>query len=189
MNQFTAISFQHFANKAWLRPADYTFAAKSNVIPVVAADLSNLAPSLPMAFMRAGATFQLMIITSLQPGTNLLVTQKGDWLGQYIPAVLRCYPFLLIKSQEKDKNIFCIDESSGLVVEPGRGETFFDPEGRPAHALKEMLDFTSKVEASRAVTQAAVDALQAADLIQPWLINMRNGDKTVAVELDQLKHW
>lgn len=182
MNQFTAITPQQFANKAWQRATNYAFAAKVNVIPVVAAELANASPLFPLGFMQIDASFQLMAITSLLPGANLFVAPNGDWLGRYIPAVLRGYPFRLVKAQDKDKNILCIDEGSGLVVEAGRGEAFFDEAGHPARALKDMLDFISKIEVNRVVTQAAVDALQAADLIQKWPLSMQAGDRTVAVE-------
>jgi hypothetical protein len=183
MSQFTAITPQQFANKAWQRYTGYAFAAKANAIPVVAAELANLVPALPLGFVQANdGSFQLVAITSLQPGTNLFVAPKGDWIGQYIPAVLRCYPFLLRKAPDKDESIFCIDENSGLAVEPGKGEAFFDEAGRPAQALNDMLAFVSQVETSRVVTQAAVDALQAADLIQNWPLQMQNGGRTIAVE-------
>lgn len=182
MSQFTAVTPQQFANKAWQRHTSYAFAAKANVIPVVAEELANLAPALPLGFVQINASFELVAITSLLPGNNLFVAPNGDWLGRYIPAALRGYPFRVVKAEGKDESILCIDESSGLVVESGLGEAFFDGAGRPAQALNDMLNFISRVEKNRVVTQAAVDVLQAADLIQHWPLTMQNGDRTVAVE-------
>jgi hypothetical protein len=182
MSQFTAITPQQFAGKAWQRYTSYAFAAEANVIPVVGAELAKLAPALPLGFIQANASFELVAITSLQPGTNLFVAPNGDWIGRYIPAALRAYPFRVVKTQDKDESILCINESSGLVVEAGMGEAFFDEAGRPAQSLNDMLDFISHIEKDRVVTQAAVDALQAAGLIQKWPLQMQTGDKTVTVE-------
>lgn len=182
MNTFTAITPQQFAGKAWKRYSSYAFAVQFNVIPVVAAELANLAPALPLGFVQTGESFQLVAITSLLPGANLFVAPNGDWLGRYIPAALRGYPFGVVSAQDKDETSLCINESSGLVVEAGQGEAFYDEAGRPGQALKDMLDFISKLEANRVVTQAAVDALQAANLVQHWPLSVRNGDRTVAVE-------
>jgi hypothetical protein len=182
MSQFTVITAQQFADKSWLRSASYAFAANANAIPVVAAELANLVPALPLGFVKAGTSFELAAITSLLPGTNLFVSPTGEWLGRYIPAALRGYPFRVMKAEDGGEDILCVNESSGLVVEGGGGEPFFDQAGRPSQALSGMLDFISQLEVNRVVTQAAVNALQAADLIQAWPLQAQNGDRTVAVE-------
>jgi hypothetical protein len=45
-----------------------------------------------------------------------------------------------------------------------------------------VLDFVSQIERSRVATQAAVDALQAAGLIQPWPLKLQQGDQMRPVE-------
>ena len=44
-----------------------------------------------------------------------------------------------------------------------------------------MLELLSQVERSRMATQAAVDALAAAGLIQPWPLNIQQGEQNVPV--------
>ena len=179
--QLTAITREQFAAKAWRRYTSYAFAAQSYILPVVASELAKLVPAMPMGFVRTGEAFQLMAITSLQPGGNCFVAQDGTWLADYIPAAVRAYPFQLVKSQDREDSILCYDESSGLLVEAGQGEAFFDADG-PSLAIKAILNFLAETEQSRVVTQRLVDALQAADLIQPWPLNLQQGDTTVPVE-------
>src|SRR5437899_270151 len=102
MSQLTAITPEHFAHKSWQRHSNYTFAAQANVLPIVAAELVKLVPALPMGFVQTETGFQLMAITSLQPGTNFFVAPDGRWLGDYVPAVLRAYPFRLVKPQDRE---------------------------------------------------------------------------------------
>lgn len=182
MPQLTAVTPQHFAHKAWQRRSGYAFAAQANILPVVAAELARLVPALPMGFVQTESSFQLVAITALQPGSNCFLAPGGRWLGDYVPAALRAYPFRLIKPEDREESILCFDESSGLVVERGQGEAFFDEKGAPSQAVKEVLDFLSQMEHSRVATQTGVDALQAAGLIQPWPLKLRQGEQIRPVD-------
>jgi hypothetical protein len=179
--QLTAITAERYSGKAWRRYNGYAFAAKENLIALVAAELANAVPAMPVGFVQTGEAFQLVAVTGLEPGVNLFVAPDGRWLGSYVPATLRGYPFRLVKVEGREESLLCIDEASGLVVETGLGEPFFDETGQPAQALKQVLDFLSQVERSRMATQAAVDALAAAGLIQPWPLNIKRGEQQVAV--------
>lgn len=182
MPKFTAISPDTFASKAWKSITGYQFADQLNTIHVVAAELTHLVSSVPLGFIKTGNAFELVAICSLQPDSNLYVAPDGRWLGSYIPALLRGYPFRLVKLQDREDSILCIDEESGVVVEAGQGESFFDASGAPTPAVKDILNLLMQVERSRVATQVAVDALRDMGLIQPWPINLQHGDQVVAVE-------
>lgn len=182
MPKLTAISPENFASKAWKRIAGYHFAAQLSTIPVVAAELPHLVPSMPLGFVQNGSCFELAAICSVQVATNLYVDPDGRWLGSYIPAAIRGYPFRLVKVQEREDSILCIDEESGVLVEAGQGEPFFDDASEASQPLKDVLNLLTQVDLNRVVTQAAVDALQTAGVIQPWPINLQQDDQVVAVE-------
>lgn len=182
MSQFVAVTIEQFGNKAWKRNTNYTFAAQANILPVMAIELTKVASAMPLGFVQTENTFQLIVITSWQPGTNFFVSYDGFWLGEYLPTILCGYPFRLIKPQDRDESILCIDKGSGLVVEEGQGEPFYDSTGTPSQPMKDMLGFLSQIENSRVITQVAVDALQKAGLIQPWPISVQNGDKSFVGE-------
>ena len=182
MSQFTAVTIEQFGNKAWKRNTNYAFAAQANILPVVAIELTKVASAMPLGFVQTENSFQLVVITSWQPGTNFFVSHNGFWIGEYLPAILCGYPFRLIKPQDREECILCIDEESGLVIEEGQGEPFYDSTGAPSQSVKDMLGFLAQVEQSRVATQAAVDALQEANLMQPWPISVQNGDNAVTSE-------
>lgn len=182
MTEFLAINPERHANKVWKRYTSYAFAARETVIPLLGAELSKAVPALPIGFTRDQDRYQLVAVTSLRPGENLFVAPGGQWLGAYIPAALRGYPFRLVQPEGAEQAILCIDEASGLVVEAVQGgEAFFDDQGQPSPVLKSVLDFLSQLERSRAVTQQAVNALAAAHLITPWALNLKQGEQTVPV--------
>ena len=138
---------------------------------------------MPAGFIKLDAGYQLVAITSLQPGINLYVAPDGKWLGAYIPAALRAYPFQLAQQEGAGEFMLCIDEASGLVVEITEdGNAFFDDQDQPTQEVKDIVDFLAAFEASRTVTQGAVNALADAGLITPWEINLKQGEKVVPVE-------
>jgi hypothetical protein len=183
MAELAAITPERHAKKVWKHVTDYAFAAEETVIPLVGAELSKVAPVMPTGFTKLDAGYQLVAITSLQPGKNLYVAPDGKWLGGYIPAALRGYPFKLAQQEGSGEFILCINESSGLVVEDvDDGNAFFDDQDQPTQGIKDILNFLIKIKANRDVTQGAVNALADAGLITPWQINLKQGEKVVPVK-------
>lgn len=162
--------------------AHYTFAAQDSLVPVVAAELSQLVPMIPLAFLPSEKGYLLVAVTSLLPGSNLYVAPgTGQWLGAYVPAALRAYPFRMVSPAEGEAPVLCIDEDSGLVAPKGEGADFFDAEGKPTQPIQEIADFLAQVERNRGATQAAVDALNSAGVIQPWPLQTEKDGAIVPV--------
>ena len=183
MTELAAISRERHAKKAWKDVTDYAFASGDSVIPLLGVELSNVVPAMPMGFIEQEGRYQLVAITSLQPGANLYVAPDGKWLVPYIPAGLRAYPFKLAQHKNTEKLTLCINEASGLLVDKTEGgNAFFDDEGEPTEKIKEILEFLAEIEASRTATQRAVDALADAGLVTPWALNLRQGENIVPVE-------
>ena len=176
-----AITREQFAAKTWRHASSYAFAAQYNILPVTVAELTKLVPVMPLGFVKAEGGFQLVAITSLQPGINCFVAPDGSWIGDYIPAAIRAYPFQLVKPQDRDEPVLCFDMDSGLLGEAGLGEAFFEGDG-PSPAIKDALTLLSDMERSRAQARPTIEALEAAELIQPWALKLQQGEQTVAVE-------
>lgn len=179
--QFTAVTRDRHADKAWRRHTSYAFAGGDAVLPLVAFELTHAVMTLPVAFVKQYGRYVLMAVLSLTPGRNLFVAPDGRWLGGYVPAVLRGYPFRLLRPEGSAESVLCVDEQSGLVVEAGQGEAFLTPEGVLGDGLTQVLDFLGQIERNRAATEAAVAALAEADVIEPWPLTQGNGGATVPV--------
>jgi hypothetical protein len=183
MTELAAITLERHAKKVWKHVTDYAFAAEQTVVPLVGAERAKAALAMPTGFIKLDAGYQLVAITSLQPGTNLYVAPDGKWLGAYLPAALRGYPFQLAQQEGAEEYILCINEASGLVVEDTEdGNAFFDDQDRPTQKIKDTLNFLTQIKASRDATEVAVNALADAGLITPWEINLKQGEKVVPVE-------
>jgi hypothetical protein len=177
MTQPPVITLQNFQKKYWQRFTSYHFAQKEHMVPLVAAELFQAVSTMPVAFTQINGQFFLIGLQSLVPGLNLFVTPKGQWIGNYIPAAYRSYPFMLARVEGKSQKVLCVDESSGLVSET-TGEPFFDESGQLAKPVAEVLNFLRQTEDNRRLTNRAVSILADAGLITEWDLTVKTAGQT-----------
>ncbi len=183
MPRFAAVSRERHGQKKWLRVQGYAFAATDAMATIVGAELAQAALSMPCAFLEQSGRYMLVAVLSPVPGRNMFVDRGGRWIGPYVPAWFRTYPFRMLSQQGTDKLALGVDEESGLVAERSAagGEAFFDTEGNLSPALKPVLEALLGVERSRKATDLAVAALAQAGVIRPWQIKLKTeqGEKTI----------
>ncbi len=173
MPSLAVISRERHGSRAWRRYDSYAFAARDAVVPLVGAEIARAVPAFPIAFVAQGGGFVPVAVLSLVPGQNQFVGPDGQWLGGYVPSVLRGHPFRLVQPAGDGPMVLCVDEDSGLLTEAGGpGEPFFAADGTPAPAVAQILDFLGQVEASRAATARAAAALAEAGAIEPWPVTL-----------------
>jgi hypothetical protein len=177
MPQFAAVSRERHANKKWLRYSNYAFAAGEMIAPIVGAELARAALAMPCAFLQQSGRYALVAVLSLVAGRNMFVGPDGRWLGLYVPAVFRLYPFRVLPTERADSVVLCVDEQSNLVVDASStGEEFFDAQGNPAPVLKPAFNVAMAVEQNRKSTELAVEALAQAGVIRPWEIKVKSNE-------------
>jgi hypothetical protein len=183
MPRFAVVSRERHGRKKWLRFNGYGFAATSALAPIAAIELARAATvSMPCAFLQDGGRYTLVAVLSLVPGRNMFVAPGGRWLGGYVPAFWRLYPFRMLAPDGAGEPALCVDEESGLVVEgSAAGEEFFDAEGNHTAALDRLVQTLMQVERSRVTTEAAVAALAQARVIRPWQFKVRTDQGEQAV--------
>ena len=181
------ISHSEFAQKRFKRHDSYAFAAKDAMVPLVVRELPRAAMMMPIGFAKLDETFVPVAVQGLRPGKNLFVAPNGRWVGRYLPAVYRSYPFVLANASD-GKQVLCFDTESGLLSD-SEGEPFFDGE-TPSKAVQDVLDFLNQVTSSRQLTQRMCGVLQAHQLIQPWPIQInqppRSGEPPQGRHIDGL---
>lgn len=182
MVNIVPISTERHADKAWLRPNGFQFVSTQAVVPLVGAEFGRACLGLPIGFVQQADTYVPAAVMSPIAGRNLLVGPAGQWLGSYIPAALRSYPFRLGQVPETGQITLCIDEDSGTVVDAdGGAEDFLDAEGKPTPQMQAMLNFMLEMEKSRRLTERAVKSLTDAGLIRPWQFEVTiDGEPTPA---------
>jgi hypothetical protein len=180
--QFTVVSRSHHAGKKWQRLKSYRFASTVALATIVDAELVNAALAMPVAFVKNEDRFVLVAVLSLTPGRNMLVAPDGRWLGAYVPANFRAYPFCLLPKQGTNEMMLCVHANSDLVVEgDSAGEDFLDKDGNISPALKQLVDLLNELERRRRVTEVALAALAEAGVFCPWSIMHKTGEGEQAI--------
>ena len=142
-------------------------------------EVAHAALALAIAFT-AGDTPTPVAVLGLRPGSSLFVSPNGQWLGSYIPAALRGYPFRLMRT-DNDQFALGYNEASGLLVAEGQGEPFFDPDGQPAEKVGATLKFLMNVNRGQQVAAALAAKLAAAGVLEPWPLQIKDKDQVTAV--------
>lgn len=169
------ISRERHKNKRWQPFESYEFARGEAIAPLVGAEVAKAMQTCPVGFIRDGEQFIPVAVLALQAGRNLFIAPDGKWIGGYIPAALRGYPFRIGGTESGDQ-ILCIDEDSGLVTDGPEGEAFFDETGELSEETKKILEFLGQTHHNRSATLKLCSLLSERDLIVPWDITIRTAD-------------
>lgn len=168
----------------WQRYGSYEFAAKDISAPLVVAEFAKACMAFPIAFTKNEDGYTPVGLLGLAQGQNVFVATNGRWIGGYVPAAYRGFPFRLGKTQDGQR-LLCVDEDSGLLASEdnssGKAERFFDVDGNPTESVKQVLGFLSQVDDNRASTIEVCDLLEVHKLIEPWTITLKTtaGDQNV----------
>lgn len=176
------VTRERHAGKHWKRPDSFAFARKWAIVPVVIAELQQAVLSFPLAFVRQQEQFELMAILGVVSEQNLFVGGDGRWLGNYVPAYIRSYPFRLVRA-EGDKLLLCVDEEGARVGDEKEGELFFDDEeGGPSEAIRNVLAFLQQLKAAEVRTRDACNVLAKKEVLKPWPLSVKRpqGEQTIS---------
>ena len=171
MANYQVVSHADHAHMRWLKFTDYKHASSEAVAPLVFQEFPAAARYLPLGFMEADGKYIPVAIQGLQPGRNLLVAADGRWLGGYVPAKYRSYPFALANTED-GQQVLCVDAESGLLTSTTEGEALFDEDGQTSKATEKILAFLSAIAANRHPTENVCSILRKHDVIQPWPIKI-----------------
>jgi hypothetical protein len=178
MTRYTALNRDQHLHHGWT-PATALFHASTEMTaPVFLEELPHVIASIPLVFTRDNDQYELRALLSPIPDRNLFVGPDGRWLGGYIPASLRAYPFRALPHPESGQLTLCFDAESGLLVEDALAagaRPFFDSDGKPAENTTRLMEFLEKCENARKLTHTAVNALADADLLVPFNIQLDTG--------------
>ncbi|MTK64410.1 MAG: SapC family protein [Methanobacterium sp.] len=167
MVDYVVVAPEICGGKSWSKPANYLFAAKMPVAPVLVAEVAAAAAAMPLAFSPQGSDFGLVAVLGLSADHNLYVAPDGRWMAGYIPAVVRGYPFR-IGNGDDGQRLLCIDAAMVSERRTGAGEPFFDDEGRMTAETHAAAEGLSRQSSNMDQTASVCALLQERGLIVPW---------------------
>lgn len=182
MPELVVVAKENLEGKHWETPQNFSFAARDALCPLVLFETNKAAIHLPIAFSKHNDGFLLVAVQGLELGTNFLVDNAGKWIGPYIPAPYRAYPFSFATAND-DSEVLCVDLASGLISEGDEeGIAFFESNGEPNEKVKGVFQFLSHIAQNRKPTQNLCDLLQSLDLFEPWPIDVNKDGVETKVE-------
>ncbi|NLW03821.1 MAG: SapC family protein [Pseudomonadaceae bacterium] len=182
MSEWVAVQKSEHKDTRWVKHSHYRFAQGDALVPVLLAELSELLPFYPLAFVATEEGFQLVALQSIQPGINFYLNAEGRWRVPYVPSAYRSHPFMLAP-KNADEYILCLDQASEFVVQDGtEGEPLFNEQTELTESVMQILDFLQQCQANKKNTQQAVDLLAKHNLIVPWPIEQAQQEASVPVK-------
>jgi hypothetical protein len=145
-----------------LKPGNLDFAAQCTALPVVTDEFAPASRSYPLLFSAQDA--MPLVLLGLER-RNLFV-EDGEWAqDHYVPAYVRRYPFVFVRTPDPEGYALAIDADSGRVVEAGdEGVALFDGD-QPSTLTRQALEFCSRFTGEHLATQAFSQALKSNGLL------------------------
>lgn len=169
---------------------DMNWAKGLITINLAASEMPSAALAFPCVMTHSEAGGRLLAITGLEQGRNLFVDDKGHWLGDYLPAVLRTWPFRLLDQTDEEGARPIAVQRDALNV--SKGDDLFDDKGQEMPWLKTVMQELVALDAAETTTSEMVKALHAAGVLteralQAVLPNGRQMELTGFLSVDEHK--
>jgi hypothetical protein len=165
--------------KKRLRPLpSFAFAKNLPVVRALAGEIAQIAANYPVVFIEENGALVPFAMVGLAPGENLFVSDDGQWLGYYIPAMLRRYPFMMGKAPEGAEGgnaMLLLDDE---MLSDDEGEPLFGPEGtegEPQGPVARAIQLLTQIELQAAQTAALAKSLADAGLLTPLPLQVTRG--------------
>ncbi len=146
------------------RDHGHAFAAKAQTIPVGLGEFEAAARTFPVLYT-TGPNPVPVALVGLDARGNLFVGPDGKWRADtYIPAYVRCYPFVLIDDPASGSTFIGMEASStalGMTV----GDRLFE-DGKPTQLLNDTIGLCTTVRDNIAAASAMARALAAEGLLE-----------------------
>ncbi len=147
-----------------VRPAtSFSYAARTNSVPLLASEFFECAREYPIVFTRGETGPVAAALLGLREAENLFVDKDGKWDARYVPAFVRRYPFVPGKGAQGEL-LVCIDEAS-QCFDGKEGEALF-LDGKPTPQLEHAMKFLAEFHQAAATTELLGRRLQELGLLR-----------------------
>lgn len=151
----------------------YAFAAHVNAVPLMAVEFRAAALEYPIVFAGDGDVLLPVAVLGTVRDRNDFISADGHWLGRYVPAYVRRYPFVFASGDDGKTFTLCIDEGFAGCNREGRGERLFDADGERTQYLNGVLGFVSEYQGQFLRTRAIAERLRTLNLLEPMTAQFR----------------
>lgn len=150
-----------------IKPTDdgLKFSRKTNSVLLAGVEFPEACKHFPIVFAKtAGPQVLPVALLGFRDQENLFVDAGGRWQGEYVPAYIRRYPFVLAQREAGQNYTVCIDEAyAGFGADEGL--PLFNAKGEPTEHMQGILAFLKDYQAQLERTELFLKALIEFDLL------------------------
>jgi len=150
------------------------FAAKTATAPIAASEVSQAARRMPVAFS-SDETLVPVVFMSLRENDNAFINAAGEWEGDYLPAHIRRYPFILGSTEDPDKFTIMFD-SDAPEINTISGQPLYQKNGDMAPALTDVTNLLQALHSELSVTAELLKPLIEKDVLTDQKITVTRPD-------------
>lgn len=158
----------------------YVFARDTNCVYLAAIEFPQAAREYPIVFTRGTGDAVLPVaLLGVRDAQNLFVDEAGRWLGSYVPAYVRRYPFILAADSGASNFTVCIDEAFSGFNTVREGEPLIDDKGSHGPLLERSIAFLKDYQRHSQLTDEFCRLLVDLSLLEPVQANvqMKDGER------------
>src|SRR5262245_5219820 len=176
------LSVQRHRNWAVEPGSDFSFARKTNSVPVMVIEFMKAAAEYSIVFAGDSEKVMPAAILGVQTDANLYVDKDGKWSSKYVPAFVRRYPFVFSIGDDVKTFTVCSDEDYPRVNKEAGGNRWFDDNGELTKYLEGVLNFLKEYQTEHNRTQLFCKKLRELDLLEPMQAQIKlNTGKQVSL--------
>ena len=163
-----------------VRPLDsFSFAGNFHLASVMLPEFARAGANYPIVFLedKEQETFRPVVMLGLEEGNNLFVDADGRWASGYVPAIIRRYPFSLIRTETPDQFLVGIDADSPLLNDT-EGNALFNEDGSVGQIMENARQFLGELNQMERLTLDFAKILAVNDLLTPLNMQVQEGGQT-----------
>ena len=173
MNKYFTVD-DRLRGRFWRRFGSFEFARNASGTTIEATEASAVASYAPIVFTKRASGLSPYMPFSTCDAENAFVSKTGEWLGCYVPARLRSYPFCFLGRRGDETLAVCQDAVISDQFADRHCVPFFSSDGQLSEPVRAIEGFLSKLKAERSRTDLMMKKIARLDI----LVKLRIDDFT-----------
>ena len=146
----------------------------SHFCRVTVSEFADAGLQSPVIFLKNPAgKFFAAAMWGFEPGENLFV-EDGKWVGSYMPAIVRGYPFAVLPDPDKTEHFYIGLFEDSPYINADEGDLIIGDDGEPTEQMKQAQEFLTQIYQQDQLTNAFLDKLESLGLIIEQTLQMTN---------------
>jgi hypothetical protein len=150
----------------------YDFARSISFVPALLSEFPDLVSNYTLAFLQKGEKVGVVALLGLKENENLFVEADGSWAVDYVPAMLRQYPFAAMVGEERQM-LGIAEDCPGLNTS-GKGKALFGADGEISEFVVRVQKLVSGLASAGVQSEAFCARMKELELLSPIKAVLKN---------------